>query len=118
MSLSISSRCLFIGLYLPQITQIYTDSGNLDFFQSAVICEICGSFSCRFQNVFDASDRDDDPAGTIIQFVADFIHGFVEQIGFEHDLKVFAVFRDENRASSPVQIALQKDAAYLAVPEV
>ncbi len=48
--------------YLPQITQIYAIS----------IFSICASlrnlwtFLCRFQNVFDAADGDDDPGGAVI----------------------------------------------------
>ena len=48
-----------------RFTQIYTDSGNLDFCNLG-ICEICGSFSCRFQNVFNAADGDDDPGGAMV----------------------------------------------------
>jgi hypothetical protein len=42
----------------------------------------------RFQNVFDAADRDDDPIGPIIQFVADFVDRFIEEISLEKNLKV------------------------------
>src|SRR5436305_3067244 len=70
------------------------------------------------QNMLDAADRDDNPRGAVVELVADFVNGFVEQVGFEHDLKVFAVFRNENRVTGRVQIALQKDAAHLAVPQI
>jgi hypothetical protein len=48
-----------------KFTQIYTDSGNLDFCNLG-ICEICGSFSFGFQNVLNAADGDEDPAWTIV----------------------------------------------------
>src|SRR5438552_16456810 len=72
--------------------------------KTRTICSHCS------QNVFDTANGDDDPAGTMVQFVADFVNGFIEQVGFEHDLKIVAVFRDENRAGGGLQIALQKDA--------
>src|SRR5216110_2083600 len=54
----------------------------------------------------------------MVELIADFVNGFVEQIGFEHDLKVVAIFRNENRAIGRVQIALQKHAAHLAIPQI
>ena len=47
--------------------------------------------------MLDAADRDDNPRGAVVELVADFVNGFVEQVGFEHDLKVVGVFRDEDR---------------------
>src|SRR2546428_7963436 len=68
--------------------------------------------------MFDPADGDDNPVGTIVQFVADFIDGFVEQVGLEQDLEVFLILRDEDRAGGCFQITLQEDAAHLAIPEI
>ena len=44
------------------------------------------SESRRFQNVFDATDGNNGPTRPIVELVADFVNGFIEQIGFDHDL--------------------------------
>ena len=72
----------------------------------------------RFQNVFDAADGDDDPVGAVVELVADFVDGFIKQIGFEKDLEIVGVLRDEARAGGRLQIFLEKDAAHLAIPNV
>ena len=40
------------------------------------------------QNVFDAANRNHDPTRPIVQLVADFVNGFVEQIRFEQHLQI------------------------------
>jgi len=68
--------------------------------------------------VFDAADRNDDPGRPIVQLVPNFINGFIEQVGFDHDLKVLAVFRDEDGVACCLQVALQKEAAHVTIPEI
>src|SRR5438552_17875327 len=79
---------------------------------------ISGDMLIRFQNVFDAADGDDDPVGTVVEFVTDLINSFVEEIGFEKNLEVVRILRDEYRAGRGPQITLEKSAAHLAIPDV
>ena len=51
-----------------------------------------------FQDVFDSANRNDDPIRPIVQFVADFVDRFVEQIGFEAVLQIGFAARDEKGA--------------------
>src|SRR2546423_12060111 len=80
---------------------------------------ICGSKNLRdLQNVLDPANWNEHPVGTVIQFVSDFVHSFIEQIGFQHDLKILAVVRHENCPRGCLKVTLQKHAAGLAIPEI
>src|SRR5207244_12901927 len=75
-------------------------------------------FLSGFENVLDAANRDNDPIGAVVEFVADLVDGFVEQVRFEHDLEIVGILRDEGRFGGGGEITLQKDAAHLAIPEI
>jgi len=53
--------------------------------------------------VADAADRNHDPLRPVVQLVADFVDGLVEEVGFEHHLQVFFVLRDEDCAGCGLQ---------------
>src|ERR1051325_8118940 len=72
----------------------------------------------RAENVFDAANRNDDPGRAVVQFVTDFVDGFVEEISFEQDLEIVFIGRNEIGAVSGGEIAVEKDAAHLAIPKV
>src|ERR1043165_1440284 len=72
----------------------------------------------RAENVFDAADRNDDPGRAIVQFVADFVNGFVEEISLKQDLEVVFIGWNEIGAVRGGEIAVEKDAAHLAVPKI
>src|SRR5262249_5148985 len=74
--------------------------------------------SGRFQNVFDATDGDDDPVGAVVELVTDFVDGFIEEVSFEKNLEVLGIGRDEDGVRRCLQIILEKGAAHVAIPEV
>src|SRR6266436_1889245 len=76
------------------------------------------SSSCRFQNMFDAADGDDDPVGAVIELVTDFVNGFVEEISLEKDLEVVGILGNKGRVGGGLQIFLEEDATHLSVPDV
>src|SRR5436190_15641502 len=91
---------------------------NFSYFPYDISASNLRPISHRLQNVFDPTNMDYHPAGPIVKFVTNFIDSFVEQIGFDHDLKIFAVLRDEDGAARRLQVTLKKDAANVAIPEI
>src|ERR1700730_11002241 len=74
--------------------------------------------SGRFQNVFDAADGDDDPVWAVVELVADFVNGFVEEVGFKKNLEVVRILRNKGRVGGGLQVFLKEDAAHLSIPNV
>ena len=68
--------------------------------------------------MFDAADWDDYPVWTIVQFVADFVDGFVEKIGFEKNLEVVEILGNERGVSRCIQVVLEELAAHQSIPDV
>src|ERR1700736_940725 len=71
-----------------------------------------------FEDMFDSSNRNHDPIRAIIELVADLIHGLIQQICLEQDLEVVGFLWHEDGPGRGFQIALQKYATHLAVPNV
>ena len=71
----------------------------------------------RFQNVFDPANRNDDPIGPVVEFVANFVDGFIEQISLQEYLQVVGILRNEDGAGGRLQIALQENRALLTIPK-
>ena len=68
--------------------------------------------------MLDPADRNHDPIGPMVQFVADFVDRFVEQIRLQQNRQIAFLLRKKTRARGRSQIALEKRRAHLPIPKI